>query len=351
MAPLFIVDDSQSLEATRALLAIAEVVGGTVVWPAGAVARGAARSFAQVGQVTCSLGDVRSRADVVAFWGCDVARSHPRLIERMTPRTDQPAQFGDRARSMYLLIGDVSGETRQQVEKTGVPTRHLPVAPSETLLVLQQLRERVKTGQPGSGHGLHPAVSELAEAFLASRYGCLFYGDDLCPEHDSELTMESLSRLVSELNDGRAFHSQYLGDDGDMGAGSLVCTWQTGYAGAISYRYGRIEHDSTHFDAERILREDRADCVVLVGNDATRHLSANSTARLQLLPTVNLCSQDSQLKLADAVTLRVARDGVQTKAMFHRFDGLSLLARPFLDATAPAPAQVMNRILDRLPAR
>ncbi|MBA4032303.1 MAG: hypothetical protein C0478_15645 [Planctomyces sp.] len=351
MAPLFIVDDSQGLEATRALLAIAEAVGGTVVWPAGAVARGAARAFAQVGQVTCSLGDVRSRADVVAFWGCDVARSHPRLIERMTPRADQPAQFGERTRTMYLLIGDVSAEMRQQVEKTGVPTRHLAAAPSETLLVLQQLRERVKSGQPGSGHGLHPAVSALAEAFLGCRYGCLFYGDALCQEQDSELATESLARLVSELNDGRAFHSQYLGDDGDMGAGSLVCTWQTGYAGAISYRRGRIEHDSNHFDAKRILREDRADCVVLVGDHATCHLSAYSMARIETLPTIQICGQDSQLKLADAVTLRVARDGVHTKAMFHRFDGLSLVARPFLDATAPAPAQVLNRILDRLPAR
>jgi formylmethanofuran dehydrogenase subunit B len=351
MAPLFIVDDSQGLEATRALLAIAEAVGGTVVWPASSVARGAARAFAQVGQVTCSLGDVRSRADVVAFWGCDVARSHPRLIERMTPRADQPAQFGERTRTMYLLIGDVSAEMRQQVEATGVPTRHLPVAASETLLVLQQLRERVKEGQPGSGHGLHPAFSELAEAFLASRYGCLFYGDALCQEHDSELATESLSRLVSELNDGRAFHSQYLSDEGDMGAGSLVCTWQTGYAGAISYRRGGIEHDSTHFDAERILREDRTDCVVLVGDDATRHLGANSMARLETLPTIQLCSDVSHLKLADAVAFRVARDGVQTKAMFHRFDGLSLVARPILDTFAPSTARVLNRIFDRLPAR
>src|SRR5207245_7294734 len=35
-------------------------------------------AFQGVGEVTCSLGEVKNRADLVMFWGSNPAESHPR---------------------------------------------------------------------------------------------------------------------------------------------------------------------------------------------------------------------------------------------------------------------------------
>ena len=35
-------------------------------------------AFQEVGEVTCTLGEVKNRSDLIIFWGCDPAESHPR---------------------------------------------------------------------------------------------------------------------------------------------------------------------------------------------------------------------------------------------------------------------------------
>ena len=69
-------------EAQGVAVAIADWLGATVD-TATSVRHGVSgTSFAGVGEVTCTLGEVRHRGDLVIFWGADPAISHPRHAER-----------------------------------------------------------------------------------------------------------------------------------------------------------------------------------------------------------------------------------------------------------------------------
>ncbi len=51
--------------------------------------RGGTLTMQSVGKVTATLGELASRADVVLFWCCDPATTHPRFFERFCQKADQ----------------------------------------------------------------------------------------------------------------------------------------------------------------------------------------------------------------------------------------------------------------------
>lgn len=346
-APLWIIDHQQSLAASQSIMATAEKSRGILVLPASQIAEGANRAASHVGQVVCSLGDVRSRADTIILWGCDPASSHPRLIERLGHHVHQ--QTGTNRSFQWIVVGDVSPASIQQLTASGQTVRRFPWDKDLTFSKLQLLRSMIlPKNQQVAVSSADASVAELAELLRSTRYGCLFFGEAFCQPEMAALATESLQRLVIELNDGRAFHSQYLANHGDFGMGSVVCTWQTGCAGAISFQQGQIDHDGNRFSVERLLREQSTDCLVLVGDHALEHIPQASIAQMAAQPVIWFRSCSTECSFPQLVDVRVQRDGIDRRAVFHRLDQLTLPARAWNDSTLPDLAAVLDKIRNGL---
>jgi formylmethanofuran dehydrogenase subunit B len=65
-------------EAQRVAVAISDWIGGNVDTTTSVCHGPSGMAFQGVGEVTCSLGEVRNRADFLIFWGGNPAESHPR---------------------------------------------------------------------------------------------------------------------------------------------------------------------------------------------------------------------------------------------------------------------------------
>src|SRR5205085_2701576 len=65
-------------EAQREAVHLAEIVGGTIDSQS-SFSHGSAEIASQMnGKLTCTLGEVANRADLIIYWGCNPAESHPR---------------------------------------------------------------------------------------------------------------------------------------------------------------------------------------------------------------------------------------------------------------------------------
>ena len=64
-------------EAQRAAVALAEKLGGTIDTTASTGHAPSIVALQQVGESTCTLGEVKNRADLVVFWGSDPVVTHP----------------------------------------------------------------------------------------------------------------------------------------------------------------------------------------------------------------------------------------------------------------------------------
>ena len=69
----------------RAAVALADKLGAVIDTTASTGHAPSIMALQQVGESTCTLGEVRQRADLVLFWGCDPVETHPRHLERYVP--------------------------------------------------------------------------------------------------------------------------------------------------------------------------------------------------------------------------------------------------------------------------
>ena len=66
------------LRSSASSVAIADRIGACVDTTASVCQPASTMAFQNVGEATCSLGEVKNRADLVIFWGSDPVESHPR---------------------------------------------------------------------------------------------------------------------------------------------------------------------------------------------------------------------------------------------------------------------------------
>src|SRR5690349_13416765 len=81
-APLIWGLSRSSTAGQRAAVLLAEKLGATIDTTASVCHGPSIMAIQQVGESTCSLGEVRNRADLVVFWGANPVESHPRHLER-----------------------------------------------------------------------------------------------------------------------------------------------------------------------------------------------------------------------------------------------------------------------------
>ena len=93
-------------EAQRVAVAIGDWIGGCVDTTTSASHGALGVAIQEVGEVTCTLGEIKNRGDLIIFWGCNPALTHPRHFTKyslMPKGTYLPRGRKDR----YCVLVDV----------------------------------------------------------------------------------------------------------------------------------------------------------------------------------------------------------------------------------------------------
>ena len=127
-SPLIYGLSRSSTDGQRAAIALGERIGATIDRTASLCHAPSVVALQEVGEVTCTLGEVKNRADLVIFWGSNPVESHPRHFERYSllpkgqfipgGRADRYTRFC--ARRMRIP-GDVTGADMVLAWQTGYP--------------------------------------------------------------------------------------------------------------------------------------------------------------------------------------------------------------------------------------
>jgi formylmethanofuran dehydrogenase subunit B len=80
--PLIYGLSGNTCEAQRTAIELAELIGGNIDNTASICHGPTTLGLQTVGAVTCTLGEVKNRADLVVFWGCNPAEAHVRHMAR-----------------------------------------------------------------------------------------------------------------------------------------------------------------------------------------------------------------------------------------------------------------------------
>lgn len=350
VSPLVVGLSATACEAQRVAVELAEAVGACIDTPYVAFYGPRALALQQVGEGTCTLGEVKNRADLVIVWGADPMVTHPRHLSRYA--VDPPGLFVPNGRrDRTLIVVDT-----QRTRTAEAADTFLQVASDQDYEVLGALRARLRQRTLAVTEvGGRPLTEweALLERMKGCRYGIIFYGTGLTMSRGGVESVAQLLHLVNDLNAYTRFSVMAMRGPlgfGNVGGSLKVLCWQTGYPFAISLARGYPRYNPGEFTASELLEREEVDAVLVVGADPLEYLPPRPATILERLPTVVLAPRLNSTAKKATVFFPTATYGVSAPGTMFRVDRVPVRARQVLESPLPTDAAILGRLLSRLRA-
>ncbi len=340
-APLVYGLARSSTPGQRAAVALAEQTGAVIDTTASVCHGPSIMAIQRVGESTCTLGEVRERADLVVFWGADPATTHPRHLERYS--ADPKSETLPNGRHDRTLVVIDSNET----ETSRTADRFIRVAETRDFELISALRLLI-AGQPVPATvncGVAASeVEELASLLTNCRYGVVFFGLGIAQQSLGHLVVEALLQLVAELNAHTRFTARRLRIPGDVsGADSVLC-WQTGYPFAVNLNRGFPRYNPGEFSASDLLRRNEIDACIVIGSESVADFPDEALETLRQIPTVVLDYPHAECRFQPTVSLTTAVYGVHAAGTAYRMDEMPLPQRRLIASDYPTDEEVLETL-------
>jgi formylmethanofuran dehydrogenase subunit B len=331
----------------QAAIELADRLGATIDTTASLGHAPAVRALQEAGESTCTLGEVRNRADLIIFWGSNPVDSHPRHLERYSG--DCAGEFVPRGRADRTLVV-------VDVQPTATSTRadlFVPVQPGRDFEALWTLRGllRDQVPAPGADTGAPlELLTDLARRMKSCRCGIVFFGLGLSRGRLAHRTVEALLRLVLDLNDFARFYVRRMRVSGDVAGADSVLAWQTGYPFSVNLARGYPRYNPGEFSAQDMLLRGEVDACLLVGSHGLRRFAPEAVVALRTVPIIVLDPPTQVSLVPPTVRFTTAIPGVHTAGTVYRMDEVPIPLRVLLPTTYPDDAEVLHGILQRVQA-
>ena len=337
-----------STEGQQAAVRLADLLGATIDTNSSLRQAPSTLALQQVGQSTCTLGEIRHRADLVIYWGVDPVRSHPRHMERYA--TEPRGQFvpqGRRDRTL-VVVDERPSETSRLADLFIEVDSGRDFEAIWTLRCLVQ--GRVLQANSPTGAPLE-MLSRLASLMKSCRCGVVFFGVGLSRAGLGHLDVEGLLRLVTELNAHTRFHARRMRFPGDLTGAENVLCWQTGFPFAVNLSRGYPRYSPGEYSADDVLRRGEADACLFVGSEGVRAMSDEAVSHLGGIPTIALDHPTVETSLRPTVRFTTAVHGIHLPGTAYRMDDVPIPLRAVLPTEYPSDAEVLDRIRRRIAGR
>lgn len=334
-----------STRGQRAAVRLAEALRGNIDTTASVCHGPSIMAMQQVGESTCSLGEVRNRADLVIFWGANPAESHPRHFERYS--VDPAGEFVPRGRlDRTIVVVDT-----KPTATSGLADVFLHVKPDRDFELIWTLRQLIAGDNPRTlnetGIPLD-ATRDLARRMTGCGYGVVFFGLGLAQRGFGHATVEALLRLVEDLNAHTRFAARRLRVPGDVAGADGVLCWQTGFAYAVNFSRGFPRYNPGEFTANELLARGEVDACLLVGGESVGLLGAAAQATLRRIPTIALEYPHVDIAWQPTVRFTTAVYGIHAPGTAYRMDEIPIPLRSLMETTYKTDDEILTELLKRI---
>lgn len=339
--PLIYGLSSTTAEAQAAAVRLAETLGATID-STSSVCHGPGTIARQMlGIPTCTLGEVRNRADVVLFWGCNPVEAHPRHFGRYSVQA-RGWKTPEGRQNRTLIAVDVRKTLTAKMADI-----FLQVEPNSDFEVLTALRALINgadlTGDTFGGVS-RSQLEQAAQTLLGAKYGVILFGMGLTMSSGCQHNVYQALMLARDLNDHTAFAVIPMRGHGNVTGAETVMTWLTGYPFAVNFSRGYPRYSPGEFSAVDVLVRDEADAALVVASDPAATFPAAAADRFAQIPTIVIDPEFSATAQMAQVYIPSASAGIAASGTAYRMDGVPLPLRKLVDSEYPDDRQILNRI-------
>jgi formylmethanofuran dehydrogenase subunit B len=295
------------------------------------------------GKVSCTLGEIKNRADFIVYWGGNPAECHPRHFTKYT--LTQKGKFvpnGRKGRTMVLV--DI-----RETPSARAADIFLQVRPGKDFEMLTALRAIVKGNRVSeeivAETGLTmEQLTDFAERMKKARFGVIFFGMGLSMTRGKHMNSAAILTLAAELNAFTKFVTMPMRGHGNVTGSDMVLRWSTGYPFGINLARGYPRFNPGEFSTVDLLVRGDVDAALVLGADPGATMPQPGIDHLARIPTIVLDPKVTHTSRVARVHITTAATGVSAPGTVYRMDEIPLPLRPALKSPYPTDEEIIRRI-------
>ena len=302
------------------------------------------------GKVTCTLGEVKNRADFIVYWGGNPAECHPRHFTKYTLM--QKSKLLPRGRKDRTVVMVDIRETKS-VKAADI---FLQVRPGKDFELMTILRAMVKDQEVSDGQiaetGLtREQLTDLIARMKGARFGVMFFGMGLSMTRGKHMNSAALLTLAAEMNAFTKFVAMPMRGHGNVTGADVIMRWQTGYPFGISFNRGYPRYNPGEFSTVDVLVRGDTDCAFIIGADPGATMPQPAIDHLAKIPTIVLDPHVTHTSRLARVHITTAPAGIAAPGTGYRMDEIPMPLRPALESPYPSDEEVVRRIKEAIAAK
>ncbi len=331
-------------EAQRVAVSIADWIGGNVDTTTSVCHGPSGMAFQGVGEVTCSLGEVTNRGDLIVFWGSNPAESHPRHFTKYSlmpkgmfvprGRKDRTCVVVDVRRTKSAKAADIFIQIKPRRDFEALWTlralaKGLPLDPQQVL---------DDTGVPLE------TWDDLVRRMKQARFGVIFFGMGLTMTRGKHLNSEALLALTRDLNAYTRFVCKPNRGHGNVTGADNVVSWRTGFPFGVNLSRGYPRFNPGEYTTADVLARGEADAALIVASDPMSNFSQAARDHLARIPYIALDPKETPTTRAATVAFTTAAYGINVPGTVYRMDDVPIPLRPAFESPHPSDLEVLQGI-------
>jgi formylmethanofuran dehydrogenase subunit B len=334
-------------EAQRVAVAISDWIGGSVDTTTSVCHGPSGMAFQGVGEVTCTLGEVRNRADFLIFWGGNPAESHPRHFTKYSlmpkgefvpnGRKDRTAVLIDVRKTKSAKAADIFLQIKPRSDFELAWAMRGIAAGIEIAPEIEQI----------TGIKLE-VLQDVVARMKKAKFGVILFGMGLTMTRGKHINSEAVLALARDMNKYTRFTAKPMRGHGNVTGADNVVTWQTGYPFGVNLNRGYPRFNPGEFTTSDVLARGEADAAMIIASDPMSNFSQPAREHLKSIPTVVLDPKLSDTAKVATVAFTTSVYGINTPGTVYRMDDVPISLRPAFDSPYPSDLEVLKAIEKRV---
>ncbi|MFX1453265.1 MAG: formylmethanofuran dehydrogenase subunit B [Promethearchaeota archaeon] len=324
---------------------LAELVGGVFDNTATVCHGPSILAEQDVGVSTTTLGDVKSRAETILFWGCNPMAAHPRHLARYSifPR----GFFRDKgAKEREMIVIDPrytdTAKIADQYIKVELGKDYELMSAIRAVLNGLELQADEVAGVPKKD------IIELAEKLKKPSFGIIFFGLGLTMSSAKHRNIDIAISLTSQLNKYTKWLIMPMRGHWNVTGSNTVPTWHVGYPFCIDFSLGYPRYGPGEYSSNDLLYKGECDAALVVASDPAGNFPKKAVQNLAKIPIITIDPHHTPTTELAQILIPAAVVGIETSGSGYRMDHVPLHLKKLIDPPKGnlPDAEILQKIID-----
>jgi formylmethanofuran dehydrogenase subunit B len=384
---------STSSEAQRVGVELAEEVGGVLDNTAVVCHGPSILGVQEVGIPTCTLGQIRHRADLIIYWGCDPWSAHPRHLERYTSFTDGRFEKSEWKAYMQKLKAQAGQKKIQSTIRSGFVRAHPPRPQSCSLpgvpqtmsksgrkLIVIDVRKSMSAEmadyfiqvEPNKDYELMQALralvldeeldvdtvagvpveylKEVADALVNCEFGVIFFGMGLTQTAGKFRNIEVAISLVRDLNMRTKFLIMPMRGHFNVTGANVVSAWQSGYPYGVDFSLGYPRYNPGETTCMDVLLRGENDASLVIASDPGANFPKKAVENMVKHPLIVIDPHMNATAMLGDIVFPSAFVGIEVEGTAYRMDSVPLPLKKVVEPPEGilSDEEILKKILEEV---